>query len=153
MKKTNDKSNLKYRQGAIFIFRMGDLFLLTHKPNTSENDWYFPAGGIDDGDSVEKTFYKEIHEELGISKKDISSLKNTNVFHRYDWSESFVTKTGFRGQEQVILIAELNSDVVFDLTVTNELDKAQWVTKEELFSIILHEDLKQTLRDNPSLFE
>lgn len=133
---------MKYRQGVIIVLKQGDLFLLIRKKESSE--WYFPAGGQEQGESVTDTFYREIAEELGLQKERVSSLRISRVTHRYEWGEKFKAKTGYDGQEQHIVIAEFAGNV--DLSRQNELEEFRFVKGRELLRTLAHEDLRETVK-------
>ncbi len=47
--------------------------------------YYLPGGHIEFGDSVEKTIYKEMNEELALSKDDLFNISFRNYFeHTYE---------------------------------------------------------------------
>lgn len=120
-------------------------YLVAHKSNAPDDDWYFPGGGIKKGESVEDALFREVYEELGLNKQNIKQNIISDISHKYDWGEELRISTGFVGQEQKIAICD-TEDCPVDLTITNELDNIKWVKFDELFFIIPHEDLKQTLR-------
>lgn len=133
---------MKYRQGVIIVLKKGDLFLLIRKKGSSE--WYFPAGGQDNGETITQTFYREIAEELRLKPDDVSSVRVSDVTHKYEWGEKFKAKTGYDGQEQHIVIAELNGSV--DLSAQDELEESKFVKSCELLQALAHEDLRVTVR-------
>jgi len=135
-----------YRKNVMIILKNHfGKYLVAHKANAPKDDWYFPGGGIENNESVQDAFFREIYEELGLTKKDIKNVTISDISHKYDWDEHLKKSTGFEGQKQIIIICNTNSSEI-DLTVTCELDKIKWVDFSDLFSIIPHEDLKRTLK-------
>lgn len=133
---------MKYRQGVIIILKKGTSVLLIRKKGSSE--WYFPAGGQEQGESVMDTFYREIAEELGLQKECVSSTRISQVTHKYEWNEKFKQKTGYDGQGQHIVIAEFAGNT--DLSKQDELEEARLVKGSDLLHALTHEDLRETVR-------
>ncbi len=133
---------MRYRQGVIIILKKGELFLLARKKGSEE--WYFPAGGQEQKESVTETFYREIAEELGLQKECVSSLRISSVMNRYEWGEAFRQKTGYDGQEQHIVIAELIGNI--NLSGQNELEEVRFVKGSDLLRTLAHKDLQETIR-------
>ncbi|MFA6072813.1 MAG: NUDIX domain-containing protein [Candidatus Woesearchaeota archaeon] len=132
---------------------------MTHPKGATDVEWYFPGDGIDDEETEEETFFREIHEELGLKKEDFISYKNTCITYRYNWPEELIKKheaqgkyIGVVGQEKKFFLGVIKSDTKIDLTITNELDGAKWFSWDELFKIIPFENIKEVLRNNETLF-
>ena len=150
---------MNYRIGLIFVIRQGDKFLVTHPKNAPDHEWYFPGGGIDDGETEEDTFFREIYEELGLKKEDFISFKNIKIVYKYDWPDELIRKNkalgrheNFIGQEKTFVLGEIKKDAKIDVTITNELDGAKWFLWDELFDVIPFENIKKVLRNNEKVF-
>ena len=39
-----------------------------------QHSWQFPQGGINPGESAEQAMYRELFEEVGLSRKDVRSV-------------------------------------------------------------------------------
>ncbi|MCL7649316.1 RNA pyrophosphohydrolase, partial [Klebsiella pneumoniae] len=69
-----------------------------------QHSWQFPQGGINPGESAEQAMYRELFEEVGLSRKDVRILASTR-----NWLASnlpkrlgrWATKRGGFGQKQV----------------------------------------------------
>lgn len=42
-----------------------------------QHSWQFPQGGINPGESAEQAMYRELFEEVGLSRKDVRILAST----------------------------------------------------------------------------
>ncbi len=133
---------MKYRQGVIIILKNGESFLLARKKGSAA--WYFPAGGQEQGESILDTFYREIAEELGLQKEQVSSVRISCVTHKYEWDDKFKQKTGYDGQEQHIVIAECAGTI--DLSRQDELEEVRFVKGSELLRTLAHKDLHDTVK-------
>lgn len=48
-----------------------------------QHSWQFPQGGINPGESPEQAMYRELFEEVGLSRKDVRILASTRNWLRY----------------------------------------------------------------------
>ncbi|MFK8047384.1 MAG: RNA pyrophosphohydrolase [Halioglobus sp.] len=98
------------------------------------NGWQFPQGGINDGETPEQALYRELAEEVGLSRENVELLGATRGWLRYRLPKRFVR----RGQNPVCigqkqkwyLLRMLSSDssVRLDATDKPEFDHWQWVS-------------------------
>lgn len=143
---------MEYRKGVIFVILMGGKYLVSHAKGLPDFDWYFPGCGIEEGESIEEAFFREVYEELGLRKENFISYKNTGISYKYTWHEGLVKRTGFIGQEKVFFLGILTPGTNIDISITDELDGIKWLSWNELFDIIPHDNLKDVLRNNEDLF-
>ncbi len=72
------------------------------------NSWQLPQGGIEEGDSVKQTAYKELKEETGINESEVTYLGETDEWLTYDFPEKSHPKEGrsekFKGQKQKFVL-------------------------------------------------
>ncbi len=97
---TTTNSALLFRQGIMIILREGTKYLLIHKPGRNQNEWYFPAGGIDVGETAEQTFIREIDEELHLKPDDVVIEKISKIRHKYEWGAEYRKKQGFAAKSK-----------------------------------------------------
>lgn len=137
---TKDISKLPYRSNVACVIFKKDKFLIVHHPYWPSNFWKFPQGGVDGNEIKEIAAKRELQEELGTDKfKVIDKSKFTN---QYDWSDDSLEKAGYRwrGQIQTFYLVEFlgnDQDIVVN---QEEIDNFRWVDKEELFTLIDHDD-------------
>ncbi|RLA56306.1 MAG: RNA pyrophosphohydrolase [Gammaproteobacteria bacterium] len=96
--------------------------------------WQFPQGGINSGESPEQALYRELHEEVGLSRDAVEVLGSTRGWLRYRLPRRFIRK-GQKplciGQKQKwFLLRMLKNDtaVQLDLNDEPEFDHWQWVS-------------------------
>ena len=68
-----------------------------------QHSWQFPQGGINPGESAEQAMYRELFEEVGLSRKDVRILASTRNWLRYKLPKRLVrwdTKPVCIGQKQ-----------------------------------------------------
>ncbi len=55
-----------------------------------QNAWQFPQGGVQSGESVEQAMFRELHEEIGLTPRDVEVLGCTRDWLRYRLPEQFI---------------------------------------------------------------
>ena len=50
-----------------------------------QHSWQFPQGGINPGESAEQAMYRELFEEVGLSRKDVRILASTRIGQKQKW--------------------------------------------------------------------
>lgn len=71
---------------TVFVEAEGKLLLLkrSDKVGNYQNTWHVVGGYLDELGSIEDKIFEELHEELGIGKAEITSLKLGPVVERFD---------------------------------------------------------------------
>lgn len=101
----------------------------------ARDGWQFPQGGIRAHESVEQALYRELHEEIGLSRSHVEVLGRTREWLRYDIPAEFRRRAGkreqvFRGQKQIWFLLRLigrEEDVRLDLAHKPEFDSWRWI--------------------------
>ncbi|WOO49143.1 RNA pyrophosphohydrolase [Hafnia alvei] len=99
-----------------------------------QNSWQFPQGGINPGESPEQAMYRELFEEVGLSRKDVKILASTRNWLRYKLPKRLVrwdTKPVCIGQKQRWFLLQLTSndkDINVQQSKTPEFDGWRWVS-------------------------
>ena len=133
-------SKLPYRNNVSCIVFKKNKFLLVQKNNWPENFWKFPQGGMEEGETYKQTAKRELTEELGTDKFRIIALSKYD--NRFDWDDEAVRLAGYRwrGQIQKFFLIKFigdNSDIDLD---KDELRQYEWVSQDELYSHIDHDN-------------
>ena len=99
-----------------------------------QHSWQFPQGGINPGESPEQAMYRELFEEVGLSRKDVKILASTRNWLRYKLPKRLVrwdTKPVCIGQKQRWFLLQLTSndkDINVQQSKTPEFDGWLWVS-------------------------
>ena len=117
---------------ALIIFnKKGDLLLCKRKKMDS---WQFPQGGIDEKESELQAAYRELYEEVGISKNKVELIKKHDEWLKYD-IPSISRRTShsnkkFKGQKQKYFLFKLAKEtkIYFDNDPDSEFDDYKWVS-------------------------
>ncbi|AKG68001.1 MULTISPECIES: RNA pyrophosphohydrolase [Serratia] len=99
-----------------------------------QHSWQFPQGGINPGETPEQAMYRELFEEVGLSKKDVRILASTRNWLRYKLPKRLVrwdTKPVCIGQKQKWFLLQLmcnDADINMQRSSTPEFDGWRWVS-------------------------
>lgn len=99
-----------------------------------QHSWQFPQGGINGGETAEQAMYRELFEEVGLSKKDVRILTSTRNWLRYKLPKRLVrgdTKPVCIGQKQKWFLLQLmcnDTDINMQRSNTPEFDSWRWVS-------------------------
>lgn len=129
----------RFRPNVAICVRHTDGTILIAKRCDLDNHWQFPQGGIELGDSVCETAYRELAEEVGIEKKDITHIKETNETHSYIWPKNTPETTFhlyYQGQKQTIVIAEYIGKKDAIKVDNGEFCEYTWVTTDMLLESV-----------------
>jgi putative (di)nucleoside polyphosphate hydrolase len=133
-----EASVLNYRDKSLgIVIDKNKNFLLVQLESYGENDWNFPGGGIEEGETPEEALLRELWEELG--NKEFKILSKSKKQIKYDWPNFIIVKDikkregkTFRGQRQNIFLVEFAGKKDEIKPDPKEIKKIKWVTKEEL---------------------
>ena len=126
-------NNEGYRPNvAMVVMNSTNKVLICRRKNTRK--WQFPQGGIDNGEDIKKAMYRELSEEVGLSKDDVSLVGESEGTITYDIPKTIRSKVlvgKFKGQEQKWFLLKLNKDnceIKLDNEAFPEFDKYEWVS-------------------------
>ena len=117
---------------AMVVINSMNKVLICRRKNT--RTWQFPQGGIDNGEDIKKAMYRELSEEVGLSKDDVNLVGESEGTITYDIPKTIRSKVlggKFKGQEQKWFLLKLkkdNSEIKLDNETFPEFDKYEWVS-------------------------
>ena len=75
-KAAKDFKNLPLREGVgIVLLNKDNKVFVAKRIDNPKNFWQMPQGGVDDGEDFLAAAYRELEEETGIMKKDITDFR------------------------------------------------------------------------------
>jgi len=98
-----------------------------------QSGWQFPQGGIQVDESVEDAMYRELEEEVGLTRNDVDILGNTQHWLRYRLPDRYIRQDDHPvcvGQKQRWFLLRLtghDNRVRLDTTDRPEFDRWRWV--------------------------
>ena len=144
-----------YRPNVASVIINKDNKILWAK-RVDEDNWQFPQGGIQKGETPEKAMYREVYEEVGLKKNSFEILGRSADWLKYDVPERFVKtywQGRYKGQKQIwFLLKFIGSDDLINLNLLDspEFDDWKWENfwhplqdvvdfKKEVYSAALNE--------------
>lgn len=125
-----DSEGFRANIGIIVCNDFGNL-LWTRR--IGQNSWQFPQGGVDPGESPEQALFRELKEEIGLSRQDVKILGTTKSWlkyrlpHRYIRKDSFPLCVGQKQKWYMLRLISNESRIHFDETGHPEFDHFMWV--------------------------
>ena len=127
-----DREGYRYNVGMVIC---NSNFQVLWARRVGQNSWQFPQGGIDHGESPEDAMYRELYEEMGLKKDDVTVLDQTRYWIKYRLPKRLVHKDTIPaciGQKQkwfLLRLKEHREDAIrFDKCHKVEFDSWRWVT-------------------------
>lgn len=127
-----DSDGFRPNVGIVLCNRKGQVLWARR---IGQNSWQFPQGGINNGETVESAMYRELEEELGLHKSDVSLLSMSAGWYKYKLPKRLVRwdeKPVCLGQRQkwfLLRVAEEHENKIdFNHTNIPEFDDWRWVS-------------------------
>jgi len=126
-----DEQGYRPNVGIILSNEGGQVFWARRCGNSG---WQFPQGGIKQHETPEQALYRELEEEVGLTRRDVSLLGRTQDWLRYDIPPHYQRaprRTPFRGQKQIwYLLRLLGSETRVRLNACErpEFDSWRWIS-------------------------
>ena len=127
----SEESNYRLNVGLIIVNNYGKVLICKRK---NSNQWQFPQGGIDEGESPIEAAKREIFEEVGIKSSQIRVLGKIKDWVKYEIPKKLAKKNfkkkGIVGQKQKWFIFKIKSkaSISFINDPDNEFDDFAWVS-------------------------
>lgn len=91
-----------YRQNVSAIIVDDDReFLLEQKVIYNDNEWGWIGGGVEEGEELLDTLFREIEEELGLSRSDFEIIGLSTHDNRYEFDPVFLEKVRAEGSPYI----------------------------------------------------
>jgi len=122
-----DSQGFRANVGIVLMRGSGEVFL---GRRSGGRGWQFPQGGIRRGEELEDALYRELHEEIGLTRGDVTLVGRTERWLRYRLPARYVRRDRHPvciGQKQRWMLLKLRrEDTSFELTTTSQPEFDQW---------------------------
>jgi putative (di)nucleoside polyphosphate hydrolase len=124
-----DRDGYRPNVGIVLCNRKNEVFW---GKRVREHAWQFPQGGIKPGESPEAAMYRELREEVGLSRQHVWVLGRTRDWLRYEVPERWLRREWqghYRGQKQIWYLLRLigrDCDVRLRASSKPEFDAWRW---------------------------
>lgn len=136
---TNQIKNLPYRKTTVgMILNPEGEYLVVQKTIYLEDEWAFPGGGINNNETAEDALFRELNEELALTRENLKLIGESSVTYRYNWVESFVQQSKerygdyYQGQEAIQFLLTFSGEKFGIKPKKNEIKKVKWVKQKDL---------------------
>ncbi|MDP2874364.1 MAG: NUDIX domain-containing protein [bacterium] len=102
-----------------------------------------PGGKVEFGENPNSSLVREFKEEVNLR------IKPLMPYRTFD----YVTKEGKRHTVEIVYLVTLDGDTVENIKLSDAHDKYEWVSKNDLSSIKLTEEIKADLVEGFRIFE
>lgn len=92
---------------AIIFYGKTDLVLMCERKDFP-GSWQFPQGGIEEGESIERAFRREVFEEIGLTKVVVEKVLSPPLVYRFPSGVSFPIARKFSGQRQYFVVGRFS---------------------------------------------
>ena len=153
---TSKYSHLPYRPCVGIVLFNTDNKVFVGERLDNPGAWQLPQGGIDDGETIEQAFYREMLEEIGTDKAEIIRVHEKTL--KYDLPQHLLGKLWngkYRGQEQTWIAGRYQgneADINIYYDKFPEFKAYQWVSLNEILDLIVPFK-RDTYREVISAFE
>lgn len=125
-----DRYGFRANVGIILMRDDGRLFI-GRRPGG--RGWQFPQGGVQRGEKVVASLYRELHEEIGLHRGDVDLIGQTQHWLRYRLPSRYQRRNSRPlciGQKQrwfLLRARRPDPPFRFDVTGAPEFDRWRWV--------------------------
>jgi putative (di)nucleoside polyphosphate hydrolase len=136
-----DKSGYRLNVGIILANKDKKIFLGKRLGN--KNAWQFPQGGMNPYETLEETMYRELNEEVGLSREDVKILAVTHHWLYYKLPPKmrryFQTPLCIGQRQKWFLLQLISDDSKIKLDSTSpEFETWQWVNYWEPLETVIY---------------
>ena len=145
-----------YRKGvSALIVNNKNEFLLVNLESFENKFFAVPGGGVEQGETLEDAVYREIYEELGIGKKTLQFIGQSNIPIKFKFKVIKMTRDGknYEGSERYFFgFRFVGSDNEINLQ-EGEVRAYKWIPFVQLKDYLLFDNqLQETLEKIAEIF-
>lgn len=135
-----DANGYRLNVGIVLANQTGKVFL---GKRIKQNAWQFPQGGLDDQENLEEAVFRELLEEVGLTRDKVEIIGHTRQWLKYKLPKRLIrsTKPTCIGQKQkwfLLKFIGLDSDIDLAASIKPEFDGWEWVNYWFPLSQVIH---------------
>ena len=136
-----DHEGFRAHIGIVLMHADGNVFL---GRRTGGRGWQFPQGGMQHGEDLEQALYRELHEEIGLTREDVKVLGRTEQWLSYRLPSRYIRRNHHPiciGQKQRWFLLRLTREDArfeFGSTAQPEFDQWRWTSYWEPVREVIH---------------
>ena len=145
-----------YRKGvSAIIINKNNEFLLVNLKSFEDKYFAIPGGGVEQGETLENAVYREIYEELGVEKKFLQFVGQSNIPIKFKFKVIKMIRDGnkYEGSERYFFgfrFVGANNEIK---PKDGEVRFYKWVTFDQLKNYLLFDNqLKETSEKIKEIF-
>jgi len=125
-----DSEGFRSNVGIVLMRGVGEVFL--GRRARGRGGWQFPQGGIREGEELEQALFRELHEEIGLTREQVDVVGRTERWLSYRLPQRFIRYNSHPlciGQKQWWFLLRLKRDDArfeFDASAEPEFDHWRW---------------------------
>lgn len=124
---------------CMLVYNKKGKFFLGERAGKERGRWQFPQGGVESTLTLRQNVYKELSEELGLSKESIGRVRKLKAKHSYDWDKVPAYARGkWRGQAQTFWLVEFigkDKDINLEADLEQELQSWKWCSAKQVLKL------------------
>ncbi|MEK7125910.1 MAG: NUDIX domain-containing protein, partial [Patescibacteria group bacterium] len=132
-----------YRKGvSAIIINKNNEFLLVNLKSFEDKYFAIPGGGVEQGETLENAVYREIYEELGVEKKFLQFVGQSNIPIKFKFKVIKMIRDGnkYEGSERYFFgfrFVGANNEIK---PKDGEVRFYKWVTFDQLKNYLLFDN-------------
>ncbi len=123
-----DSQGFRSNVGIVLMRGTGEVFL--GRRARGRGGWQFPQGGMRPGEELEEALFRELHEEIGLTREDVTLVGRTEGWLTYRLPARYIRRNTHPvciGQKQRwFLLRAKRDDVRFALDASPEPEFDHW---------------------------
>ena len=135
----------KYRPNVAGILRNSKGKVLVGERLGKDGAWQFPQGGVDEGETPLEALYRELEEEIGVTR-ELYTVVEQRGGYRYKFADGRLKFGTYGGQEQTYFLCDYHgkkSQISID-TDHPEFQNVNWI-KPHQFNFNVVPDFKRAV--------